>query len=639
MSGRGDYNSIMKESLYLLVSILAATFLLSSCSDPQVAISGEMKVHFPLKLILDGPESSEEADPNPFLDYRLEISFTHVESGVVYSVPGFYAADGRAAETGEKSGTKWRVNFVPDRSGKWYYRVSFRSAPGISLSEEPAVGVPVAGDGLEGTIHVKLSAGRSDDMRSRGRLSYVGERYLRFSESGDYFIKSGADSPENFLSYIDFDVEGWSERTTGKSRNGEAALAPRHEYQDHQQDWKPGDPSWRGGKGKGIIGALNYLASRGVNSVYFLTMNLKGDGDDVWPYTSKEERFRFDCSKLDQWNIVFDHMDRLGIMLHMVLTETENESLFEVEEGGDFASRRQLYYREMIARFGHHSAITWNIGEENGWSEGEENPAGAANTHFQRRAFAAFIRATDPYDSPIVVHTWANHEEIYHPLLGDPSFEGPSLQIADVQEVHSETLKWVENSRKAGKNWFVSLDEIGPASTGVKPDSDDDDHDEVRRYALWANLMAGGAGCEWYFGYEYSHNDLNLEDFRSRERMWDLTRIAVDFFQSHLPFTVMDPQDALVKDPNSYCLAKEGHVYAVYLGAGGTTEVWLPEAAYSVSWFDPRRGGELVTGSIGEIRGGGFCNIGNPPSELNKDWVAIIRLNGQPPTSISSPPG
>ena len=45
-----------------------------------------------------------------------------------------------------------------------------------------------------------------------------------------------------------------------------------------------GDPDWGDGKGRGIIGALNYLASQHVNSIYFLTMNVGGDGKDVWPW-------------------------------------------------------------------------------------------------------------------------------------------------------------------------------------------------------------------------------------------------------------------------------------------------------------------------------------------------------------------
>ncbi len=78
-----------------------------------------------------------------------------------------------------------------------------------------------------------------------------------------------------------------------------------HHYQPHVVDWKEGDPQWQNGKGKGMIGALNYLSSKGMNSFYFLTLNILGDGEDVWPYTDRNERYRFDCSKLDQWEIVF----------------------------------------------------------------------------------------------------------------------------------------------------------------------------------------------------------------------------------------------------------------------------------------------------------------------------------------------
>ena len=43
------------------------------------------------------------------------------------------------------------------------------------------------------------------DMRSKGRLQYVGERYLKFAGTGEYFLKCGADAPENFLAYEEFD--------------------------------------------------------------------------------------------------------------------------------------------------------------------------------------------------------------------------------------------------------------------------------------------------------------------------------------------------------------------------------------------------------------------------------------------------
>ena len=35
-------------------------------------------------------------------------------------------------------------------------------------------------------------------------------------------------------------------------------------------------------------------------------------------------------------------------------------------DNGDLGPQRKLYYRELIARFGHHLALNWNLGEEVG---------------------------------------------------------------------------------------------------------------------------------------------------------------------------------------------------------------------------------------------------------------------------------
>ena len=45
-------------------------------------------------LLIDGPETEELHENNPFLDYRLNVTFTKGERSIV--VPGFYAADGNA---------------------------------------------------------------------------------------------------------------------------------------------------------------------------------------------------------------------------------------------------------------------------------------------------------------------------------------------------------------------------------------------------------------------------------------------------------------------------------------------------------------------------------------------------------------
>ena len=593
------------------VLILICLTLACGCAtyaprDRAVAAGPMMQWHT-VTLVFDGPETNEIADPNPFLDYRLNVTFSN--GARRYVVPGYYAADGNAAQSSATVGSKWRVHFLPDEPGRWNYLVSFRLGRDVALSADPNAGMPVAFHGQRGVFEVAPTDKHAPDMRGRGLLRYVGQRYLQFAHNREFFIKAGADSPENFLAYADFDgTYDMAELT----REGEAVGGKFiHHYEGHIQDWRPGDPTWQDARGKGIIGALNYLASKGMNSVYFLTYNIDGgDGKDVWPWIDPASKFRFDCSKLDQWNIVFAHMGKLGLMLHVVTQEQENDQGLD---GGDLGPERKLYYRELIARFGHHPALVWNLGEEN------------TNTDAQRKAFCKYIHDLDPYDHPIVCHTFpGQYDAVYEPLLGYEYFEGPSLQTNDT---HRQTIKWLDRSQEAGRPWFVCLDEIGPAHTGVKPDNDDYMHDDVRKKHLWGNLMAGGAGVEWYFGYRFAHNDLNCETWRSREHMWDLTRYALEFVRDHLPFARMNHHDELTSAEGDYCLADPGSVYAVYLPEGGSTQLDLGNSteAFTIRWYNPREGGPLRIGTAALVTGPGQVDIGQPRVDTDKDWVALIK--------------
>lgn len=562
----------------------------------SVALSGELKTWHNVTLTLNGPQTSENASANPFLDYRLNVTFS--KAGKSFVVPGYYAADGNAAQTSADAGNRWRVHFVPDEPGVWQYSVSMRTGAAIAVSTVSGAAAP--GDGLTGTFTVSSSDKTGRDHRAKGLLRYVGARYLQFAGNGEFFIKAGADSPENFLAYVDFDQ----------------TPSFKHRYAPHAVDARASDPTWQGGKGKTILGALNYLANKGMNSVYFLTMNVGGDGDDVWPWVSKTERLRFDVSKLDQWEKVFSHMDAQGLMLHVVTQEEENDQLLD---GGALGTQRKLYYRELVARFGHHLALVWNLGEEN------------SNTAQQRRDFAGYLRALDPYDHPIVLHNSVGDRGAYNNLLGFGNFEGTSIQAERPAETHAEVLHWVTQSARAGRQWVVMLDEIGPAGTGVMPDANDPHHDGVRKQVLWGNLMAGGAGVEWYFGYGFPHNDLNLEDWRSRENMWNQTRMALDFFRQHLPFTQMTPQDALTSQTDDYVLAQPGLVYAVYRPNGGAATLNLAGGTYAVQWYNPHTGGALQHGSVSTVTGPGLKSIGAPPGP--GDWVGLIRYaSGGSPT-------
>ena len=594
------------------------SFICWSCSNKSVEITGELKIWHKITLTFEGPVSSEYDTLNPFTSYRLDIEFSNGDKRLL--VPGYYAADGNAAETSAKSGNKWRVHFCPPSEGTWNYSAIFLKGKNIAVSDDLSGGEKCSFNGIKGSFIVEKSDKPAPDFRAKGRLQYAGTHFLKYAGTGEPFLKGGADSPENFLGYKEFDATYYG--GNNQTRSGEAVPnSGLHLYAPHIKDWKEGDPQWKNGMGKGIIGALNYLSSKGMNSFYFLTMNILGDGEDVWPYTDRNERYRFDCSKLDQWEIVFEHADKLGIMKHFVLQETENECLLDC---GYLDVQRKLYLRELVARFSHNLGITWNLGEEHHATEW--SPYG--QTYEDTKKMADFLREKDPYDNFIVIHTHSAPQQRMKDMtayLGFRNVEGPSVQCGNVNEIHEDAKYWIAKSAESGHPWVVCLDEIGQHWKGAMPDEVDPAHDTIRYKALWGNLMAGGAGVEWYFGYNYTHSDLNCEDWRSRDKLWNQTKTAIDFFHNYLPFTEMKNSDAYHQNKDDFCLAKDGEIYAVYLPAGGSTEIVLSPGIYGVKWFNPRSGGDLMTGTIDKIRAIGFASTGYPPEDPGKDWVCLIK--------------
>jgi|GEM_PF-2120100 len=101
----------------------------SKDGDGSITVSGELKQWHKLTLTLDGPFAHEQdIKPNPFTDYALNVTFTHESGQPSYHVPGYFAADGNAADSSAQSGTKWRVHLSPDKPGQWSYTVSFLTA-------------------------------------------------------------------------------------------------------------------------------------------------------------------------------------------------------------------------------------------------------------------------------------------------------------------------------------------------------------------------------------------------------------------------------------------------------------------------------------------------------------------------------
>ena len=579
-----------------------------SCEkQAEVKIEGELKKWHRITLNFEGPNTSEMDENNPFLNYRLDVTFQG--NGKTYVIPGFYAADGNAAETSSDSGNTWQVRFTPDEVGEWKYKASFKKGDNIAVANDVSEGVSADFmDGQTGTFNISESDKRGNDNRAKGRLQYVGESYLKFAETSDYFIKLGVDAPENLLAYNDIDV----------STN---ALGFQKAWEPHAKDFNESAAPyvWQGNKGKNLLGAINYLASEELNVFSFLTFNVDGDDRNIFPHILKvpvEEyetyasvkknkeawetmfyKTRFDVSKLDQWERIFEYAETKGMFLHFKTHETETDHLMD---NGVFGTEGKLYYRELIARFGHHLSMNWNLGEENNQPISEVIKV------------ANYVSNLDAYNSHLVIHTFPNKDDRYAELIGGQSpLTGASLQLSHPEfiDVHPRVLKWREKSNATGKKWALAVDEPGKANIALLPDDEDPEHNLARGRALWGVLMAGGYGVEWYFGYASPNSDLTCQNFRSRDLFWDQNRYALHFFSKYIPFWDMEPADELLIEGNkdAYCLAKPDEVYAVYLPMDmETIDVNLgnSDITYTIKWFDPRNGGDL---------------------QLEKDWVILIQ--------------
>ena len=597
---------------------LLQTIKAEAANKTNLKLSKELKKWHKITLTFDGPETSETAEDNPFMNYRFNTTFTHTASGKSYVVPGYFAADGNAGQTGADSGNKWNVHFAPDEVGEWTYQVDFRKGRWVAVSTKKNTGFSAGYmDGAKGSFKVEASDKIGRDFRSKGRLQYVGERYLKFAETGEYFLKQGPDAPENLLAFEDFD---------GTFHNDGHKDNLVKKWAAHLQDWKNGNPTWRNGKGKAIIGAVNYLASKGLNSISFLTNNIIGDDQNVFPYIDYNTYDRIDVSKTDQWEMVFEHAQKNGLFLHFKTLEMENQGLLD---NGGVGANSKLYYRELMARFGHHLALNWNLAEEDGeWVKNHPTPPHETE---QRLAMANYFKKNDPYNHHLVIHNGIQFDDLLGP---DSGLTGPSVQThhADFRLVHGDVLKWLKLSKEAGFQWAVAVDEPGDAEHSLLPDAEDPNHDIARKNALWGTFMAGGWGNEWYFGYKHAHSDLTCEDYRSRDLFWDQAVIAKNFFiDNKIPFWAMENRNDLVGNPENkhtvYCLAKENDTYIVYLNSVETATLDLSKASgsYEVLWFNPKKGGLLQKSRVKTVNGGAVVELGKSPDKKQQDWAILIR--------------
>lgn len=566
-------------------------------------VSGELRQWHTLTVGFAGPPASETGmtvpgvyrPPSTFADYRLDVTFFHAGTGIQLVVPGYYAGDGNTGNgpTNQTiAGNVWLCHFTPSATGSWNWTATFLQ--GTNVAQYGGGNRGGFFDGANGTFVVAASDKTGGDLRGLGRLQVDPiHHHLRFVGSGDYFLKVGPDSPLNLLAYDDFD---------GATNYGNYSKS----YAPHEADYNLGDPTFANGKGTALIGAINYLSDKGVNVMSVTTFDVEGDDKNVHPYITPDNQLNFDISKLAQWGVIFDHTVTMGIALRLKFQDAASDTALN---GGNLYGERKLYYRELVARFGHHLAVMWDLGED--------------LTPKQVAERSAYLREIDTYGSPILVRTSSTTADPKLIVLN--SLDGVSVRSADVTTIHTTTTNWVDDS-KVSHPLVVSNDEQGSSNTGVLPDAEDLEHNSVRQNVLWGNLMGGGAGVQYYFGTSYPESDLTLQDFRSRDALWDQSRYAIEFFgANNIPFESMSNADAMVSAGCWGLATSDAATVVVYKMAGtGVPTINAPNS-YSVAWYNPRTGGSLQKGSVTAIQTGSAVSLKNSPDKDDADWVILLQ--------------
>ena len=148
---------------------------------------------------------------------------------------------------------------------------------------------------------------------------------------------------------------------------------------------------------------------------------------------------------------------------------------------------------------------------------------------------------------------------------------------------------------------------------------------------MWANVMAGGGGFEWYLkrsgqGHAFDHS---LENFSEFDAHWVQSGHVVSFWRDLVQGDGVDPQalqpmNNITDTDTDWVLGAAGQAYVIFLREGGSTNLDLTghSGDFEVTWFDPRTGAS--TGAAA-VSGGSDVDLGMPPSDSDADWVMFVR--------------
>jgi hypothetical protein len=278
------------------------------------------------------------------------------------------------------------------------------------------------------------------------------------------------------------------------------------------------------------------------------------------------------------------------------------------------AIERKLYYREMIARFGYHNAVTWNLCEEYDYWQLPISPDMA-------KSWAQYVYDLDPYDHPITVHNYAQYSDCaWKDFWGDTRFGAVSLQYRYTD--YAFKVKYFRDQiANCGRKIPVCIDE--PIGTSQQADLDGCENNRlfcgseyIRKNLIYPVYYSGGQ-LELFL-----EEKLSVEDFTKYETAWDYMWYARNSIRD-LDISSMQPHHDYVRGRTSSELCfTNGHDYAIYLPDGGECQLNLPDGTFLLKFYNPRTGESEVAHS--SLEGNRTITIGR---KVGEDWVIILVKN------------
>ena len=75
---------------------------------PACSVEGSSKAYQPITIECEGPNVGEDDSSNPFMNYRMTVTISG--DGETWKIPGYFAADGNAAQSSAINGSVWRAH-------------------------------------------------------------------------------------------------------------------------------------------------------------------------------------------------------------------------------------------------------------------------------------------------------------------------------------------------------------------------------------------------------------------------------------------------------------------------------------------------------------------------------------------------